>query len=38
MAIVGFGFDNIQAEKKLKDLPKESKISSNINISDVSSD
>ena len=38
MAIVGFGFDNIQAERKLKNFPKDAKISSNINISDVIND
>ena len=38
MAIVGFGFDNIKAEKKLRGLPKETKISSDINISDVTKD
>jgi hypothetical protein len=38
MAIVGFGFDKISAEKKSEKLPKEAKIESNINISNVEGD
>jgi len=38
MAIVGFGFDKINAEKKLNKLPRDSKIESGINITNVEED